>query len=101
MPPIPFDPSNISNNLTNYTMLPYTEGTGMGYTVLLIPISFVAIALYMKTQNFIVTAMFLFATCSLFAGVFIFVNAMAISVVYIMVSAGALTYLVLGFILRR
>lgn len=96
---MPFNGSEIIDNPFNTIFSPFTDLFGTGFW--LIPITFIAVALYVKTRNVVSVFAFLLAGCALLAGGNIFLGYPEMAYVYILIGLLALVALVLGIIFIR
>ena len=96
---MPFNTSPIINDTFNTTFSPYTNL--LGNLFWLIPLSVIATALYVKTQNIIAVFAFLAASSSMLVAGNIYIGSPEIAFIYIVVSALALVGLVLSILFIR
>lgn len=96
---MPFNGSEIIDDPFNTIFSPFTDLFGTGFW--LIPITFIAVALYVKTRNVVSVFAFLLAGCALLASGNIFAGYPEMAYVYILIGLLALVALVLGIIFIR
>ena len=87
------------NNPWNTTFSPFVDLLGMGFY--LIPLSFIAVALYMKTRNPAGVSVFIFVSGLLLSGGSIFANYPEMAVVYTVFTAMGFVGLVLSIFFNR
>jgi len=89
------------NHPWNTTVSPFVDLLGNGFY--LIPLSFIAVALYMKTRNFVLVSAFILASSILLVSGSIFANYPEMASVYTIFIAFGIVGVVLGlyFDIRR
>lgn len=95
---MPLNGSELISQPWHTIFSPFTELFGTGFY--LIPLSFLAVALYVKTHDYTVVSMFILASGSLFStgGIFIGMGGMAFA--YLLFAALGFIGLILSLILR-
>ena len=94
-----FNTSEIIDDPFNTIFNPFTDLFGNGFW--LIPLTFIAVALYVKTRSVVSVFAFLAAGCALLGTVNMFTGYPEMAYVYILIGLLALVVLVLGIIFIR
>ena len=100
-----FNASDLLNDPVNTTMSPFTgffdSIVNAGMIFYLIPLSFIAIALYYKTQEIAVTCLFMLSSGALLATGNIFLGAIDMALIYTVFAGIGLGGLVISVILGK
>ena len=96
---MPFNTSPMINDTFNTIFSPYTDLFSNLFW--LIPLTFIAVALYTRTRSLPAVFGFLVASCTLLAGGNMFIGSPEIAFLYFMFSALALVGLVLSVLFIR
>jgi len=96
---MPFNGSEIIDNPFSTIFSPFTDLFGTGFW--LIPLTFMAVALYIKTKNIISVFAFLLAASALLASGSIFAGYPEMAYVYIIIGLLAIVSMVLGILFIR
>ncbi len=95
----PLNGTNFSHNLWNTTFSTFSNLLGAWW--LLVPISFVGIALFMKTREPVMVSMYLLTTGALLTTGGIFVGMMDMVPVFIIMTAAGLAGVLISLLFRR
>jgi len=103
---MPINGSDLLNEPWNTTWSPFTDLfdkflDGAGNLFFLLPVSFIAIALYVKTRDPVITSMFMVVTGILASAGGIFVGAPEISNAFVIFAAIGIVSLFVGIFFRR
>lgn len=103
---MPFNGSDLINEPWNTTFSPYTDlfdnlVGGAGALFYLFPLSFIAIALYVKTRDPVVVSMFMLASGALCSGGSIWIGAIEMSLVFTIFAALGLAGLFISLFFKK
>ena len=96
---MPLNGSELVNKPWDTIFSPFTNLLGTGFY--LIPLTFICIALYMKTRDFVVVSMFMIASGSLLGSGGIFAGYGSMAFAYLMFAALGVIGLIVGVFFMR
>ena len=94
-----FNGSELINNPFNTVFSPFTSILGSGFW--LVPICFIAAALYVKTRDMTATSLFILGSCSILSGGNIFIGNETMGFVFLIFAAFGFIGLVLSIYFMR
>jgi len=104
---MPVNGSDFIDEPFNTTLKPFTDlferflGEGFGLAFFIIPLSIIAVALYMKTRDPVMVSMYMLASGALFASGGAFMGMGGMVIVYILFAALGITGLFMSLFFRR
>jgi len=96
---MPINGSELIDNPWETIFSPFTDLFGAGFY--LIPLTFIAIALYVKTRDLVVVSAFMLASGTLFASASIFADYPEMAFVYLIFTAIGLIGMIVGIFFPR
>lgn len=96
---MPINGSEFLDNPWETIFSEYTEVLGMGFY--LVPITFIAVALFIKTKDMVVTSAWLMGSCSILAGANLFIDFPEMALLYLIVAAIGLIGMIIGIFFMR